>query len=87
MGVLDDYDQNLLDEREYAPMDFDARRAVEAELAERDRREGRRTGRLGAAQESDEGKKKPRKDGDGFQHTTRKESRSIIHFENGNIYR
>ncbi len=56
MGVLDDYDQNLLDERDYAPMDFDARRAVEAELAERDRREGRRTGRLGAAQESDEGK-------------------------------
>jgi len=54
MGVLDDYDQALLDDKDYAPMDFDTRRAVEAELAERDRREGRRTGRLGAAQESDE---------------------------------
>ena len=53
--MLDEYDAGLLDERDYAPLDQDARRAAEQAMADRDRREGRRAGRLGAALESDEG--------------------------------
>lgn len=57
MDVLDQYDEALLDEREYAPLDQEARMAAEAALAERDRLEGRgRVTRLAAALESDEGK-------------------------------
>jgi hypothetical protein len=55
MGVLDEYDANLLDERDYAAPEYDQRRAAEDAMADRDRREGRRGGRLGAAYESDDG--------------------------------
>lgn len=54
-GLLDAYDSQMLDERDYGE-DRDARFAAEAALQDRDRREGRgRLGRLGAALESDEG--------------------------------
>ena len=54
MGQLDQYDSQMLDEHTYED-DVEARQAAEAALQERDRREGRRTGRLGAALESEEG--------------------------------
>ena len=54
MGQLDQYDSQMLDDQTYED-DVDARLAAEAALQERDRREGRRVGRLGAALESEEG--------------------------------
>jgi hypothetical protein len=54
MGQLDQYDSQMLDDQTYED-DVDARLAAEAALQDRDRREGRRTGRLGAALESEEG--------------------------------
>ena len=56
MGQLDAYDSQMLDDRSYDDNDPDARRAAEAALEQRDRRERRRAGgRLGAAFESEEG--------------------------------
>jgi Mini-chromosome maintenance protein 2 len=57
MGVLDQYDENLLDDREYDSLDPDARAQAEAAMADRDRREGRFRGRnrIAAALESDDG--------------------------------
>ena len=54
MGQLDQYDSQMLDEHTYED-DVEARQAAEAALQARDRREGRRVGRLGAALESEEG--------------------------------
>lgn len=55
MGALDQYDAADLDDREYAPIDMDARRRAEAALAERDRRERRGGAGVRAALDSDEG--------------------------------
>lgn len=65
MNVLDEYDKDLLDEREYGGMEQSARMAAERELEDRDRREGRGRGRLGAAEASDE-EDEDEEDGEGF---------------------
>lgn len=47
---MDTYDSALLDDRDYAPMDYDARRRAEEAMMARDRTTHRRdAGRLGAA--------------------------------------
>ena len=56
MGVLDEYDPALLDERDFAGLDPEARADAEAAMRDRDRREGRqRRSRLAAAYESEDG--------------------------------
>jgi len=56
MGVLDQYDAGLLDDKEYDDSDPDARAAAEAAMHDRDRKEGRfRKSRIAAALESDDG--------------------------------
>jgi hypothetical protein len=62
IGMLDEYDENLLDRRDdLGEIDFDERQRAEEEMAERDRREGRfvRRGQLGAAMESEDGESTP----------------------------
>lgn len=55
-GILDAYDSEMLDERQYDALDFEERRRAETMMEDRDRREGRgRRSRLAAAMESDEG--------------------------------
>lgn len=54
MGALDRYDSGGLDEREFDALDPDARRAAEAALQDRDRREGRGRSRIAAVMESDD---------------------------------
>lgn len=55
MGVLDQYDSQMLDDRDVGEDDPDARIRAERVLAERDRMDDRRRGRrLGAAEESEE---------------------------------
>ena len=54
MGALDRYDSAGLDDRDYEGLDPDARRAAEAALQERDRREGRVRSRVAAVMESDD---------------------------------
>lgn len=53
MGVLDQYDKGLLDDRDYDALDPDSRAAAEQAMLDRDRKEGRGKGRLAAALESD----------------------------------
>lgn len=55
--MLDQYDDAMLDERDYDGLDPGDRAAAEAAMADRDRREGRFRGRsrIAAALESDEG--------------------------------
>ncbi|RYG51463.1 hypothetical protein EON67_03335 [archaeon] len=56
MNVLDTYDASQLDERNYAPMDYDARLAAEEDMVDRDRREGRgQRPRIAVALTSDDG--------------------------------
>ena len=56
MGVLDEYDPALLDERQYEGMDAEERAAAEAAMRDRDRLEGRaRVSRLAAALEDEDG--------------------------------
>lgn len=54
-GILNEYDEEMLDERDYGNMDVDARMGAEREIAQRERRERRRTG-LEIAGESEDGK-------------------------------
>ena len=56
MGVLDQYDSQMLDDNDYVD-DPEARLRADAALQDRDRKErgGRGAGRLGAALESEEG--------------------------------
>jgi len=56
MGVLDQYDPALLDEKEYDALDPESRLAADAAMMDRDRREGRfQRQRIAAALESDDG--------------------------------
>lgn len=54
LGALDRYDSAGLDDRDFEALDPEARRAAEAALQERDRREGRGRARVPAVMESDE---------------------------------
>lgn len=55
LGVLDQYDSQMLDDRDVGEDEPDVRIGAERAMAERDRLEGRRRGRrLGAAEESEE---------------------------------
>ena len=56
MGVLDQYDAAILDNREFSSLDPETRAAAEAAMMDRDRKEGRtRKSRIAAALESDDG--------------------------------
>jgi hypothetical protein len=56
MGVLDEYDPALLDERNYEGMDAGERAEAEEAMRQRDRREGRaRPSRLAAALDDEDG--------------------------------
>ena len=66
MGVLDQYDSQMLDDRDVGEDDPDARIRAERVLAERDRMDDRRRGRrLGAAEESEEDEEYEREQGGG----------------------
>lgn len=54
MDALDRYDAAGLDDRDFDALDPEARRAAEAALEARDRREGRGRSRIAAVMESDE---------------------------------
>ena len=55
MGVLDEYDPTMLDERDYDGLDPEARAAADALMRDRDRREGKGRSRMDAVLASDDG--------------------------------
>jgi hypothetical protein len=53
MGMLDQYDEQLLDDRDYRPLNIDQRFEAERKMQERDRRE-RRAGAFGMSESDGE---------------------------------